>query len=286
MSSLSAIPVLGPGSQSRAEDELAILQLPSGMETYASPRLPEPEETAGLQQSKAVLEALLDALRTYTADRTAPGIDISHLDAADRQWIDQVLGEGEVSVRCDGAHPVQAQESVLAGVWRVRYLDGSAEASAILRDTLEVGAIPGCVKTASYPQTALELPPGELPSELMNAPTLLVEIRDQLKHRQPEPSDPAHVINLTLLPLSDFELAWLGERLGLGPVTILSRGYGNCRIGSTAYEGVWWIKYYNSEDKLILNTIEITALPEVALAAPEDIEDSAERLQEILALYQ
>ena len=71
----------------------------------------------------------------------------------------------------------------------------------------------------------------------------------------------------------------------MGPTTILSRGYGNCRIGATAKEGVWWIKYYNSQDALILNTIEIVQIPEVALAAPEDIADTAERVAEIGKLY-
>jgi len=33
---------------------------------------------------------------------------------------------------------------------------------------------------------------------------------------------------------------------------------------------------------LILNTLEIVEAPEVALAAPEDIEDSRERLSELI----
>ena len=80
-------------------------------------------------------------------------------------------------------------------------------------------------------------------------------------------------------------MALLGSRLGVGPITILSRGYGNCRIGSTQKNNIWWIKYYNSDDKIILNTIEVIDIPEVAAAAPEDIEDSAERLQDILSVY-
>ena len=73
--------------------------------------------------------------------------------------------------------------------------------------------------------------------------------------------------------------------MGVGPVTILSRGYGNCRIGSTAKRNGWWIKFYNSQDALILNTIEIVDIPSVAIAAPEDIADSADRLNEILEMY-
>jgi len=35
-------------------------------------------------------------------------------------------------------------------------------------------------------------------------------------------------------------------------------------------------------DTLILDTFEVTRLPEVALAAPEDLSDSAERICEVL----
>jgi hydrogenase-1 operon protein HyaF len=64
---------------------------------------------------------------------------------------------------------------------------------------------------------------------------------------------------------------------------MLSRGYGNCRVTATGLREVWWVQYFNSDDKLILNTLEVTPVPAAVLAAQEDIEDSAERLGEILA---
>ena len=78
----------------------------------------------------------------------------------------------------------------------------------------------------------------------------------------------------------------LDRRLGTGPVSILSRGYGNCRITATALSNVWWVQYFNSDEKLILNTLEVTAVPAAALAAQEDIEDSAARLEEVLEALQ
>mgnify|MGYP000724044400 FL=1 len=67
---------------------------------------------------------------------------------------------------------------------------------------------------------------------------------------------------------------------------MLSRGYGNCRITSTRLRNTWWVQYFNSMDHLILNTIEVTSVPEVALAAPEDFADSVERLAEWVAALQ
>ena len=44
----------------------------------------------------------------------------------------------------------------------------------------------------------------------------------------------------------------------------------------------WRVVYYNSMDKVILNTVEVVDMPEVAMAAPEDLRDSHERLQDVL----
>ncbi len=94
-----------------------------------------------------------------------------------------------------------------------------------------------------------------------------------------------HIINLSLLPHTEEDLAFLEHVLGRGNLIILSRGYGNCRIHATGTRDTWWVRYYNSQDTLILNSIEISPVPEVALAAAEDIADSVERLAEILAIY-
>jgi hydrogenase-1 operon protein HyaF len=113
----------------------------------------------------------------------------------------------------------------------------------------------------------------------MGAPVLLTEIQECL--RQGTVSEP-HVINLSLLPVSPEDAAWLDAALGRGRVSILSRGYGNCRITATALPCVWWVQYFNSQDALILNTIEVTEVPAAARAAAEDIADSRERLAEVL----
>ncbi|MEM6422487.1 MAG: hydrogenase expression/formation protein, partial [Pseudomonadota bacterium] len=90
------------------------------------------------------------------------------------------------------------------------------------------------------------------------------------------------VINLSLLPHTEPDLAWLDAALGEGAVTILSRGYGNCRISATATRGIWRVQFFNSMDTLILDTFEVTAMPEVAIAAPEDLADSAGRIRAVM----
>ena len=150
-----------------------------------------------------------------------------------------------------------------------------------LHDHIEVGAIPAAlIEAARDDAQAARTPPGPLPAQMVNVPTILVELADQRERWQP--GHDAHVVNLTLLPLSPDDIAHIDHQLGTGRVVILSRGYGNCRITNTLAANTWRVVYYNSQDKVILNAIEVSTLPEVACAAQEDLADTHERLSEVL----
>jgi hydrogenase-1 operon protein HyaF len=119
-----------------------------------------------------------------------------------------------------------------------------------------------------------------LPEGAMNSPALLEEIRGAM--RECTPNTAAHVINLTLFPMTPEDHRVLELALPVGPVAMISRGFGNCRITSTLARNVWRVQYFNSMNTLILNTLEIVSAPEVALAAVEDLEDSRERLEDLV----
>ena len=229
------------------------------------------------------MAALHDALRALEGamqSEAACVIDITHLDESNRTFVDQVLGEGEVSIVAGATH--QAQESVLAGVWRVHVTDDEGR---IVSDLIEVGGFPRAMLDIAFSGARQEVAiPQSFVANVFNAPALLPEINEHIAKAY---SDAApHVINLSLLPHTLEDLALLDQLLGKGDMAILSRGYGNCRVTSTRTSNVWWVQYYNSQDTLILNSIEITRLPEVVCAAPEDLSDSAERLREILEVYE
>ena len=278
---------IGPGSQPPEADgaELDIMQLPQEMNTYVPPPLPEPEEVVGREATLALLRSLMEQLATHRADAPNLSWDLGELDDANRELIDQVLGEGEVSivVREDaGKGETRIQEAVMAGIWRVRQMDDQDE---LLSDRLEIGPVPAVVRKETFAGMAVQLGVDEadLSPGVLNAPPLIAEVSERIEALDDD-SEP-HVINLTLLPQTEEDLGFLMKKLGEGRVTVLSRGYGNCRITSTATPGVWWVQYFNSQDRNILNTIEITDVPEVACAAQEDLEDSATRLAEILEIY-
>ncbi len=279
------IPVvpLGPGSQPDDGDAFEFMEMPRGMFQHEIVSLPEPENIGKLPAARQLLQALHQGISDYRCGQPPVHLGMNHLTAEENSLINQILGEGEVSITVErGETRLQIQESVLTGLWRIQ--TRAAADGHLLDDAIEIADIPAAVREHSFSgDRAVDTDPATLPAGVQNSPALLVEIADAIAAFRP--GRPAHVINLTLLPLTPEDLLALGERLGVGPTTLLSRGYGNCRIGATAKDNVWWIKYFNSQDVLILNTIEITAIPEVALAAQEDIDDSAERLGEITAMY-
>ena len=274
------VSAMGPGSQIE-DEELDYLPMPQGMSTYQPPRLPEPDALDGHGAAIAVLDQVLAVLQAAIRGESVAPVDLSGLGAADREIVNQALGEGEVGAQVadgQGSALVQVQESVFAGVWRVieRLPDGG------LQDRIEVGAIPEVLKTCARQDGASGYrPASRLPEGVMNAPTLLQELHDQ--RQQWRAGQSAHLVNLSLLPLSPADMACLEEQLGTGRVVILSRGYGNCRISSTRVPNTWRVVYYNSQDAMILNSIEVVDMPEVACAAPEDLVDSEQRLREVMA---
>lgn len=276
------LPLVGPGTQPSEEDgaELQYMEMPKTMRTYSAPSLPEPGEVDDIAAALVVLKSVREAAQNYAPGLPSVAFDITGLKASDRAFIDQALGEGEVSIVAGGA--MQVQESVLAGIWRVHetYADGT-----LRHDFIEVGAFPGHVLDIAAAGTLEQLRSqrGPLPQGVLNAPALITEIDDKVVTFKP--GAPAHAINLTLLPQTEEDLTFLEEQLGPGAVTILSRGYGNCRITSTSIRNVWWVRYFNSRDAIVLNTIEVVDVPNVACAAPEDLKDSAQRLGEILEVY-
>lgn len=274
------LPIIGQGSQPAEEDgaELDYLTMPEEMATYRMPQLTASLNDGALAAAKSVSGRLQWDLQHYPNNQGA--IDLTSLDDTNRRFVDELLGEGEVSAIIGDDSKIQ--EAVLAGVWRMQRLD---QENRIAEDSLEVGVIPSALTQAAFAGAAerIDTEAANLPDGVMNALPLLAELNAKIAAYQPGAE--AHIINLSLLPQTEQDLALLEQRLGQGKVTILSRGYGNCRITATATRNAWWVRYFNSQDALILNTLEVSDMPSVACASAEDIADSCQRLQEILRAY-
>lgn len=261
----------GPGSQPSEEEgeDLNYLAMPSGMRTF-EPHFPLVDDPEKIRPATDALRALAAAAASWSAQRGNLRFDLPTLDAQNAKVFADALGEGEVAMQADTLPRIEAQESVFAGVWRIRSLGED------MREHIEIGAVPS-IALVSAPATPPS-PPMPAPG-VVNGPFLLAEITEQIAKRRR--GDPPHVVNLTLMPHTPEDLDYLAAALGAGLVRFLSRGYGNCRIDGTGYPDVWRVRYYNSQDALILDTIEVSDIPEVACAAAEDIRDSATRIAEV-----
>ena len=277
------IPVVavGPGSQPE-EDDLLYMPLPNSMATFALPVLHEEADPALMAAACSVVEQLREKMEAMPLGwPTIPVIELQDMDTEVVRLLNQTMGEGEVSISVRGSSAFRIQETVFAGVWR---LHEYAADGRLTRDAIMACAIPPIVTLWAREDVSLDCPLPEKTPGIMNALSVLTEVVG--KAGTYKAGDAAHVVNLTLLPMSPEDMECLPQTLGVGAVNILSRGYGNCRITSTRLPNVWWVQYFNSMDTLILNTIEVSEVPEVALASQEDYEDSIERLGEWLQVMQ
>lgn len=276
------VSVIGPGSQPVSEDGqgLSYIDMPSDMATFEEPSIPEPDAVQGLVAAREAMLWLRQALADYGPGSEPELANLTALDEENRELVNQILGEGEVSISYNGAIRARSQESVMAGVWRTLYFNDDDE---VCYDILEVADVPHTAKMPDGLDRPINADRKDVSSELNNALAILVELEAHCA----EFADSAtpNVINLTLLPLSEADLEFIDKRLGRGPVDTLSRAYGKCQVSSTLTPNVWWVRYYNSMDTLILNTIEVIGVPEAISAAPEDLRDSATRLDDILTPY-
>ncbi len=271
--------VVGAGSQPDEDEELQYLPMPREMNTFEMPRVPDRADPEALVAARAVLGGFLDLLAAWDpegADR-GPQVSLNAIPPQVLTLVNEMLGEGEVSIRVDGERSYRIQESVFTGLWRVCALDGEGR---LADDWLEASPLPAVVTDVARASAASAPPLVNVPPGAMNSPALLTELGSQMGARRE--SDAAHVINLTLFPMTPEDHAVMEQALPNGPVAMISRGFGNCHITSTSLRDVWRVQYFNSMKTLILNTVEVVAVPAVALAAPEDLVESRERLAELV----
>ena len=256
------------------DPECLYVALPEAMRTFVPPPVRDWRHNP---KGKTILSQLAVGLESSHHGRGSTTVSLSGHEPDTCQFIEQILGEGEISILADKpGERLTISEAVFAGVWRVKHYQNGYLAQSYL----ETGPFPTILAEWSATQESPASLPTVFPDNLMNAPALLYEIFTKSK-------DFAYgceeAINLNLLPLTSEDMLFLVECLGLSGISILSRGYGDCRIRRTRLPNVWWVQYFNSPGQLLLNTLEITALPKVVMAAPEDFEDSASRLGEVLA---
>ena len=108
--------------------------MPQGMETFRPPILPEPEELVGHEQAHLALRDVLACLGATRSDGRNRSIDLTRLPAEDLKLINQVMGEGEVTLTDARNRPLARKVFTPAD-----YLASAGEPTARLQEGLAPG---------------------------------------------------------------------------------------------------------------------------------------------------
>jgi hydrogenase-1 operon protein HyaF len=262
------------------DDQLRLIGMPTGLIRPARQALAADQLTPA---SRAIMhEVLADLQRQARSPAEAPTrIALGGLDEDDKATVADILGEGDVWAKVGTRDTYwRIVESVLAGVWRLE----ASTADGRTTEWIEVGQVPQPILTAAAEQARATIDiPRHAPQGAMNALPLLAELQERSSSYRPGAEN--HVINFTLLPITEVDTQLLTSVLGQIPLVIRSGGYGSSRVFATGLRHVWAVQYINSMGNVILDTLEVGGVPVAVLAAREDFEDSAERLGEILEAF-
>lgn len=114
-----------------------------------------------------------------------------------------------------------------------------------------------------------------------NARALLRELENHLQ-RLIETGETAR-IDLGSLPLNPADHELLEQVLGHGEVIATVDSLGVSEISDTAIPGIWRIEYYNSDEVLVAEFIEVTGCPEVLQTPVDDLKDGLSALAAAMA---
>jgi hydrogenase-1 operon protein HyaF len=114
-----------------------------------------------------------------------------------------------------------------------------------------------------------------------NALPLLREISELLR-RLLETGETG-TIDLSALPLTPADLAWLQDKLGEGEIAVTLQANGESTLNETACSGVWWVVHRNTQGAVTTQFIEVAWVPELVKAHPQDVKIGQELLELLIS---
>ena len=128
----------------------------------------------------------------------------------------------------------------------------------------------------AIPIHVVNAPSGE-PGLTGNAPPLLRELLEMVR-RLLDSGEPS-AIDLSALPLTPADLDWLREKLGAGEISVTLQANGESTLNETGCPGIWWVTHHNEQGAVTSQFIEVTFVPELVKAHPQDVAIGQEHLE-------
>ena len=123
--------------------------------------------------------------------------------------------------------------------------------------------------------------PGGMAGLTGNAPPLLRELAEQV--RRLLDTGETSAIDLSALPLTPADLDWLREKLGAGEISVILQASGESTLNETACSGLWWVTHHNEQGAVTSQFIEVSFVPELVKAHPQDVEIGRENLEFLIS---
>jgi hydrogenase-1 operon protein HyaF len=114
-----------------------------------------------------------------------------------------------------------------------------------------------------------------------NAWPLMLEITEMVRNLVD--SGETSAIDLSALPLTPADKDWLRDRLGAGQIHVTLDAEGLSTLDETACPGVWWVTHRDGRDRVMSEFIEVTLVPELVLAHPEDVKMGQAYLEGVIS---
>jgi hydrogenase-1 operon protein HyaF len=115
-----------------------------------------------------------------------------------------------------------------------------------------------------------------LPLNHSNAKPIMHEILHALQKLKAQGE--TTTIDLRAIPFGPGDEADLLTHLGKGEIYVELNSLGKSVIRESAYSGVWIIDHRNADEQRVALQIEVTRLPAIIQAQPEDVAESITRL--------
>ena len=229
--------------------------------------------------------------RTLASPALPQRPELGDLTPGERRRLVTLLGEGEISGSVqaspgeDGV-ALYVRESFHPGIWMMGVKPEKDE--GVVLSHIEVGRAPGILVQRPEPSPFLESGglasddpiADQLRPELMNALPLMMEAAQHLAEYSPDKKN--HRIFLNKLPLSEGDAKWIDRVCAGGRIALASKGYGDCRVVSTGFSGLWRVLYSNPEGIPLLDALCVADIPDEIAAAPEDLSQSLADYREFL----